>query len=221
MCKRDRRALKALLVIVLLFFMLWFSTPMTAMRVRNSVVTVHVWQNNRPVWMGSGVVVDEGIVLTARHIVDGADKIRITTDNGVEIFSTEFVEADDTDLGLIIFDSNDILPQSSISIFRPFVGQDVFGIGSRYGLNNSFFQGYVGSVKRYIPFFGGKGMVQLDIAGNPGDSGCPVYNRWGNIVGILVGGRYRADGVTYIVPAKICRLFLKQYEADRNMEEAE
>ncbi len=220
MCKRDRRALKALLVIVLLFFMLWFSTPMTAMRVRNSVVTVHVWQNNRPVWMGSGVIVDNGIVLTARHIVDGADKIRITTDEGVEIISTDFVEADDTDLGLIIFDSNDILPQSGISVFRPFVGQSVFGIGSRYGLNNSFFQGFVGTILREVPFFGSKLMTQLDIAGNPGDSGCPIYNRWGNVVGILVGGKSYADGVTFIVPAKICRLFVNQYKADRAFREA-
>ena len=220
MLKRDRRALKSLLVIVLLFFMFWFSIPMTASRVKDSVVTVHVWQNGRRAWMGSGVIVDNGIVLTARHIVDGADKIRITTDEGVEIISTDFVEADDTDLGLIIFDSNDILPQSSISIFRPFVGQDVFGIGSRYGLNNSFFQGFVGTVLREVPFFGSKAMTQLDIAGNPGDSGCPIYNRWGNIVGVLVGGRSYADGVSYIVPAKICRLFLNQYKANTAMLEA-
>ena len=220
MLRRDRRAIKALLVIVLLFSMFWYSIPMTASRVRDSVVMVRVWQNGRRAWMGSGVIVDEGIVLTARHIVDGADKIRITTDEGVEIFSTDFVEADDTDLGLIVFDSNDILPQSSISWFKPFVGQSVFGIGSRYGLNNSFFQGYVGTVLRGIPFFGSKLMTQLDIAGNRGDSGCPIYNRWGNIIGILVGGRRYADGVSYIVPAKICRLFLNSYYADKAMENA-
>lgn len=220
MCKRSKGAVWVALIAILLFLMVHFSIPMTALRVRDSVVTVHVLQGGFPAWMGSGVIVDDGVILTARHVVEDADEIWITTDDGVQLTSTEFYEADDTDLGLIIFDCNDMPPQSRLSLFKPFVGQNVFGIGSRFGLNNSFFQGFVGSAKRWIPLFGGKGLIQLDIAGNPGDSGCPIYNRWGNVVGILVGGRRYADGVTYIVSAKIARLFLAQYEADKDMREA-
>ena len=121
MCKRDRRAIKALLVIVLLFFMVWFSIPMTATRVYNSVVMVHIYQrdymsgNYSQRGMASGVVIDDGIILTAKHVIDDADKIIITTADGIELVSKEFVEADDIDLGLIIFYDNDMHPSSRIS----------------------------------------------------------------------------------------------------------
>jgi len=218
MCKRDRWAVKVALLAILVFLIVWFSVPFTASRVRDSVVTVHVWQDGFPAWMGSGVIVDDGIILTAKHIVEGADEIWITTDDGTKLTSTEFYEADDTDLGLIIFDCNDMPNSAALSIIPPFVGQSVFGIGSRYKLNNSFFQGFVGAKKRLSWVFGSKWLIQLDIAGNPGDSGAGVFNRFGNVVGIIVGGR--PQGITYIVPAKICRLFLNQYYADRAMENA-
>ncbi len=226
MNKRGQNILSGLLVIVLLFFAtVWFSIPMTAMRVDDSVVMVYTYTLNYSdnyVQRGtaSGVIIDDDIILTAKHVIEGTDKIVITTIDGVEFTSKEFVEADDTDLGLIIFDAND-MTQSNITRLPSFIGQTVFGIGCRFNLNHSFFKGVVGTISRSVPFFGNKNLIQLDIAGNPGDSGCPIYNRFGGIVGILVGGKRYADGVTYIVPAKICRLFLKQYEADRNMERAE
>ena len=226
MCKRDRKAIKALLVIVLLFSMFWYSIPMAAMRVYDSVVMVHIYQrdymggNYYPRGMASGVVIDEGIILTAKHVIDDADKITITTADGIELVSKEFIEADDTDLGLIIFDANDMPPQSEISRLPTFIGQTVFGIGCRFNLNHSFFKGVIGTVSRSVPFFGDKNLTQLDIAGNPGDSGCAIFNRFGGVVGILVGGKRGADGITFIVPARICRLFLNQYKADKAMENA-
>ncbi len=221
MCKRDRRAIKALLVIVLLFFMVWFSIPMTATRVTGSVVMVRIYSNNYQKGSASGVVVGDGIILTAKHVIDDADKVIIQTDQNIRITSINLIEADDTDLGLIIIDPNNIIPKSRLSFCETFIGQRVFGIGSRFGLFNSFFDGVVGAKGRLSSFFGGKKLLQLDMAGNPGDSGCPIYNRWGHIVGIIIGtpNRY-GDGVSYAVPARICRLFLKQYEADKNMKEA-
>jgi len=218
MCKRDRRALKTLLVVFILLFIVHFSIPVTAYRVRDSVVAVHIEIDRRLAWRGSGVVIDDGIILTAKHIVENAEKAYIITDDGKKLHATRFIEADNTDLGLIIFDANDMPPKSRLSVFKPFVGQTVFGIGSRYGLSNSFFQGFVGAKNRLSWMFGSKFLIQLDIAGNPGDSGAGVFNRFGNVVGIIVGGR--PQGITYIVPAKICRLFLNQYYADRAMENA-
>ena len=219
MCKRNGRAVKAALLAILLFFIVWFSIPFTALRVRDSVVMVYIEFHGFPVGLASGVIIDDGIILTARHVVEDADKIWITLDDGTQLVSTEFYEAEDTDLGLIIFDANEMPPDVGLSFFEPFVGQTVFGIGSRYSLFNSFFKGVVGAKDRLIPFFGSKEMIQLDIAGNPGDSGCSLFNRFGRVVGILVGGR--PQGVTFIVPAKVCRLFLAQYYADKAMKECE
>jgi len=70
-----------------------------------------------------------------------------------------------------------------------------------------------------LEVFGSKQVIQLDIAGNPGDSGCGIFNRWGNVVGILVGGG--GNGITFIVPAKVARLFLNQFYANKAMKECE
>jgi len=218
-CKRNKRAVKVALFAILVFLIVWFSIPFTALRVRDSAVMVYVWQDGSPTRVGSGVVVDDGVILTARHVVDGANEIHITTDDGEQIISTEFYKADDTDLGLIIFDCNDMPPKVRLSFCELFVGQTVFGIGSRFILNNSFFQGFVGAKNRLSYTFGSKGLTQLDIAGNPGDSGCGIFNRWGNVVGIVVGRR--SQGITFIIPAKVCRCFVAKYKADKAMKECE
>jgi len=219
MCKRNGRAVKVALLAISLFLMVWFSIPFAALRVRDSVVTVHIWSDGFLRGQASGVIVDNGIILTARHVVNDANEIQITTDNGKRFMSTEFYEAANTDLGLIIFDADGELSKSRLSFCEAFVGQTVFGIGSRYGLNNSFFQGVIGKLSRSIPTFGSKQVIQLDIAGNPGDSGCGIFNRWGNVVGILVGGG--GNGITFIVPAKVARLFLNQFYANKAMKECE
>jgi len=218
MCKRNQRAIKALLVVILLFFMVWFSLPMAALRVRDSAVMVHIEVCGFHYGQASGVIIDKGVILTAGHVVRSAEVIHITTDDGVELVSTEFIKADDIDLGLIIFDSNEVLPHSKLSFCEPYVGQTVFGIGSRYGLFNSFFKGVTSAKGKLVPMFGNKGLLQLDIAGNPGDSGCAIYNRWGSVVGILVGGG--GDGITFCVPSKICKLFLTKYKVDKAFKDA-
>jgi len=212
MCKRNGRAVKIALLAIFLFLIVWFSIPFTALRVRDSVVMVHIESYGFPAGLASGVIVDDGIILTARHVVKDADKIWITLDDGTQLVSTEFYEAEDTDLGLIIFDANDAPPEARLSFFEPFIGQT-------YGLFNSFFKGFVGAKDRLVYYFGSKRMIQLDLAGNPGDSGCPVFNRFGRIAGIVVGGR--PDGITFIVPAKTCRLFLNVYYADRAMRKGQ
>ena len=217
MCKRNKRAVKVALLAMLLFLMIWFSIPMTALRVRDSVVMVRVESGGFPRGQASGVIIGQGIILTAGHVVRDANSIDISTEDGRRLVSTKFIKAENTDLGLIIFDCNDVLPQSRLSFCETFIGQTVFGIGSKYGLFNSFFKGFVGDKHVLSPCFGSKGLILLDATGNPGDSGCPVFNRWGNIVGIVVGGRLQ--GVTLIVPAKICRLFVKQYKANKAMKE--
>jgi len=149
--------------------------------VRDSVVMVHIEIGGYPAWRSSGVVIDDGVILTARHVVENAEDAYITTDDGTKIHATRFIEADDTDLGLIIFDCNDCISPTKLSWFPTFVSQKVFGIGSRFGLKNSFFVGAVGKKRVNAFLFGNKRLVQLDIAGNPGDSGCGIFNRWGNL----------------------------------------
>jgi len=188
MCKHNKRAIKFGLLAVFLFLTVWLSIPFTALRVRDSAVTVHIWSGDWYVGQASGVIIDDRIILTARHIVQNATKIDITFNSGTQTVSTEFYEAEDTDLGLIIFDANEIPSKARLSFYEPFVGQAVFGVGSRYGLNSSFFKGVVGAKKRLVQIFGNKELIQLDIMGNPGDSGCGIFNRFGNVVGILVGG---------------------------------
>ena len=68
-------------------------------------------------------------------------------------------------------------------------------------------------------FFGEKLLLQVDAQSWPGNSGGPVYNMNGQIIGILVGGYYGADGVGLCIPVDIISGILDIYEAERTVKE--
>lgn len=219
MCKRNKRAVRFALIAILLFLIVHFSIPMTAHRVRDSVVMVRVCNKEwPPIKHGSGVVVGKGVLLTAGHLIKDANSVNIFLDDKTEIKAFEFYKTDLTDLGLIVFDCNDMPPKSRLSFCESFIGQTVFGISSRYKLQNSFFKGVISAKYRTISLFGKKEILQLDIGTNSGDSGGPIFNRWGLVVGIIVGKQ--SDNIGYVIPAKIAKLFLAQYRADEAMRKA-
>ena len=193
-------------------------------KVDPSVVYVEAqdYEGNR-IWSGSGVIISEdGLVLTAAHVVDGAEKFKIILSDGREFWSEESYFSKITDVGLIQIDAEK-LPFScfgnSDNLKR---GESVFIVGSPlgYGLFNTVTQGIISGLERYIDLFGEKLMIQSDSQSWPGNSGGPVFNMQGQIAGIVVGGYYGADGISLCIPSNICKLVIAEYRAIEELKNA-
>ena len=133
--------------------------------------------------VGSGFIIDSnGFILTNAHVVEGAEKIYVTMTDKRE-FNAKLLGADKrTDVALLKIDATGLpkLPLGDSSKLR--VGEWVLAIGSPFGLENTVTAGIVSAKSRdtgdYLPF------IQTDVAVNPGNSGGPLLNTAGQVIGI-------------------------------------
>jgi serine protease Do len=136
-----------------------------------------------PRGVGSGfVIASDGYVMTNHHVVDGADEIYVTLADKRE-FRGKLIGSDRrTDVALVKIETTD-LPRLPIGDSRKLrVGEWVIAIGSPFGLDSTVTAGIVSAKSRdtgdYLPF------IQTDVAVNPGNSGGPLLNMAGEVVGI-------------------------------------
>ena len=203
-------------------------------RVEPSVVYVEAQSyEGYTMWSGSGVIVSEdGLVLTAAHVVDGADRFKVTLPDGREFYSEDsWHRSEISDVGFIQLDIITTLPADvsqklpvsylgNVSSLRK--GQDVFIMGCPFGhiLRFTVTKGIVSGFERdFDGFFGEKLLLQVDAQSWPGNSGGPVYNMNGQIIGILVGGYYGADGIGLCIPVDIISGILDIYKAEQTVKE--
>ena len=169
---------------------------------------------------GSGVIVGEHTVLTAKHVVTDANTITVETVDGKIYKAIDWVVDEDNDCALIFIDSNKVFDY--ISEFSDSdklqMGDVVFTIGSPYGkkLFNTATLGIISGLDRNIPYFGTCKQLTSDAASNPGNSGGPVFDIRGKIVGIVVGGSKGADGLSIIISSNVCQELLKNYDYERS-----
>ncbi|MFK7963200.1 MAG: Do family serine endopeptidase [Burkholderiaceae bacterium] len=136
-----------------------------------------------PRGVGSGFVISpDGFVMTNHHVVNGADEIFVTFSNDRE-YKAKLVGSDQrTDVAVVKLEATDL---PSLTIGDPEkvrVGEWVLAIGSPFGLQNTVTAGIVSAKGRdtgdYLPF------IQTDVAVNPGNSGGPLINMNGEVIGI-------------------------------------
>lgn len=141
-------------------------------------------EEERPTGVGSGFIVSsDGYIMTNAHVVEGADEIMVTLTDKRE-FTAKLIGADKrTDVALVKIDAKSPLPAVHIGdSSRVKVGEWVVAIGSPFGLENTVTAGIVSAKGRdtgdYTPF------IQTDVAVNPGNSGGPLIDMRGHVVGI-------------------------------------
>lgn len=161
-------------------------------------------------WSGSGVIVGPNTVLTAGHVVEDANNLEVHTAYG-KIYKAAGSKYDpNNDCGLIFIKETfkDIAGLGDSNLVE--VGDGVLIIGSPYGkeLFNAVAYGIVASVDRQLPFWNEVNTFVIDVASNPGNSGGPVFDMDGKVIGIVVGGWWGADGLTAVTPINICKELL-------------
>lgn len=178
--------------------------PETIQRVLPSVVHIG---NKIQGWQGSGVVITEDLILTARHVVENGDDFTITLNDGTWVKSSKAISSKKYDLGFIKLDSPMLKPAEFGSIKKCRLGERVFVIGSQFGIShfNSVTLGIISAIQRdWGESWGWQVTFQIDAGANPGSSGGPVFNMNGKIIGIVVGSPTRIfAGVVYVVPINL------------------
>ena len=142
--------------------------------------------------VGTGVViVDNGIILTNLHVVNGAEVIKVTFFDGLEsIASVKSVQAED-DLAVLQAHKipDDLIPATMRSTADLAPGDQVVAVGYPFGIGPSASAGIVSGLKRVFRSPEGKqemkNLIQFDAAANPGNSGGPLVTMDGQVVGIV------------------------------------
>lgn len=170
---------------------------------------------------GSGVVVDsDGYVLTNRHVILGGESITVTLSDGRQL-SAQVVGSDAlTDLALIKIDASDLLPIEWGDSDRSKVGAPVWAVGSPFGLDRTVTFGILSGKHRMVRASTQyQDFMQSDVAVNPGNSGGPLVNARGHLIGIntaIVGDTYR--GVSFSIPSNVARQVYEQLRSQGRVE---
>lgn len=160
--------------------------------VRPSVVLIMRDPNNRDAGVGSGVVIDEfGNILTSYHVIAGLDAATVRFFDGSLAVATVDVEQPERDLAILHVTSlpPDVTPAVLSGGVRP--GDRVMAIGAPFGLEGSVSSGVVSATGRsFVVEETGQvltDMIQFDASVNPGNSGGPLVDLSGRVVGIVTG----------------------------------
>jgi S1-C subfamily serine protease len=165
--------------------------------------------------VGSGVIIDEqGHILTNNHVIDDADRLKVTLADG-RVLRGKVVGSDETtDLAVIKVESDEKLPQAQLGDSASLkAGQIVLAIGNPFGLTGgpAVTAGIVSSLKRSIQARTGVlELIQTDAAINPGNSGGPLVNTKGEVVAINTANMPYAQGIGFAVPINTAKEILEE-----------
>lgn len=144
--------------------------------------------------IGSGVVInDSAAILTSLHVVADANEIQVQFADGTETPATIAAEQPENDIAVLIPDRlpDLFLPATMGNLGAMQIGDEVFAVGNPLGLTGSMSAGVISGFDRTFTLnkSGQKieGLIQFDAAVNPGNSGGPLLNRYGQVIGIVTG----------------------------------
>lgn len=164
---------------------------------------------------GSGVVVSpDGLVLTNNHVIDGAQNISLSQGDG-QRFGARLVGRDpDTDLAVLRAETSERLKYARLAdskMLRP--GQIAIAIGNPLGFQSTVTAGIISAVGRSLRAENGRlidDVIQTDAALNPGNSGGPLVNSAGHVIGINTATIMGAQGLCFAVASNTAEYVLMQ-----------
>ncbi|HET7413478.1 MAG TPA: Do family serine endopeptidase [Pararhizobium sp.] len=163
---------------------------------------------------GSGFFISaDGYAVTNNHVVDGADKVEVTTDDG-KIYKAKVIGTDArTDLALIKVEGGSNFPFTKLSETKPRIGDWVLAVGNPFGLGGTVTAGIVSASGRDIGNGPYDDFIQIDAPVNKGNSGGPAFNTEGEVIGVntaIYSPSGGSVGIAFSIPAPTVKSVIAQ-----------
>lgn len=153
---------------------------------------------------GSGFVIGEGFLITNEHVVAGAKKVRLIFGDGAEIDADVVIVDDQRDVALVHFADSFIRPVLPVRTTNVEIGEEVYSFGAPLSekYSSTLRKGVVSAYRKIR----GLDYIQSDAAVNPGNSGGPLIDRNGSVIGVSVSGlmydSFVQQGINFFTPIK-------------------
>lgn len=178
---------------------------------------------------GSGFVWDRnGHIVTNYHVVEGADRVAVVLDVGDPIAAKVIGTAPTYDIAVLELQErkSDLVPIPLGSSADLKVGQFAFAIGNPYALSRTMTTGIISAIGRHLPTDSGReiaDVIQTDAAVNPGNSGGPLLDSAGRLIGIntaIISGSGASAGIGFAIPADTVNRVVPQLIANGRVPSA-
>jgi len=166
-----------------------------------SAVQIMVVGNDSYGWLGSGVVLEGNLVVTAAHVLKDPNLVIVITPTWDECEAEIVYISDSIDCGILRVLTVEKLPFTVLGNSDDLkLGEQVFVISSPLGSFNLVTTGVVSELERSIEVLGTVPLIQTNTAVAPGSSGGPLFNANGEVVGIVIGGSIYDENLAFCLP---------------------
>ncbi len=171
-------------------------------------------QERQSAALGSGFIIDEkGIVITNNHVIQDADDIIVRV-NGDQEFKAKVVGADPLmDIAVLQLETNEkFIPVAFGDSDKARIGDWVIAIGNPFGLGGTVTAGIISARNRSIGLSRYEDFIQTDASINSGNSGGPLFDMEGNVIGIntAILGRNGSIGIGFSIPSNSAQIVIDQ-----------
>jgi len=176
---------------------------------------------NRPVpqqGQGSGFLLDkQGHILTNNHVIDNAQRVEVTLYDKHKYKATVVGIDKQHDLALLLINAPNLVPATLAESTGLVVGQRVYAIGNPFGLSGTMTRGIISAIRSIGVQSGSpiEDAIQTDAAVNPGNSGGPLLNSRGEVIGITTliasAGADQSAGIGFAIPINTAKAVLDDF----------
>ena len=176
---------------------------------------------NRPVpqqGQGSGFILTrEGLILTNNHVIDNAQRVEVTLSDKHKYKATVIGVDKQHDLALLSIAAPNLQPATLADSAGLMVGQRVYAIGNPFGLSGTMTRGIISAIRSIGVQTGSpiEDAIQTDAAVNPGNSGGPLLNSRGEVIGITTliasNGSDQSAGIGFAIPINTAKAVLDDF----------